>query len=97
MHREEFYGPEGDWCSVGVVMYEKMMGNHPFINPNDIFSKVLRYPSNFSINATSILDGVSIIFYFNLYFNYAQVVVVVGFTTLYRNDKTWYTVPHTGM
>jgi len=41
--------------------------------------------------------GILQIFFLNLYFNYAQVVVVVGFMTLYTNDKTWYTVSHTGM
>jgi hypothetical protein len=70
-------------------MYEMMMGNLPFINANEICKNVVQYPTNPSSNATSILQGVSTIFYFN----YAQ-VVVVGFMTLYTNDKTWYSFPY---
>jgi len=76
-------------------MFEMLMGNHPIIVPSEN-DEGLRFSSNFSSNAMLILQRVNINF-FNFYFNYAQVVVVVGFMTLYTNNKTWYTVSHTGM
>ena len=82
-------------------MFEMLMGNCPIIDPSKEEDEVLRFSANISSDAKSILQGVSIIFFlfvFYFYFNYAQVVVVVvGFMTLYTNDKTWYTVSHTGM
>ena len=81
-------------------MFEKLMGNRRIIDPSKEEDEVLRFSANISSDAKSILQGVSIIFLFlfYFYFNYAQVVVVVvGFMTLYTNDKTWYTVSHTGM
>jgi len=69
IHRGYFYGPEVDWWPLGVVKRAMMVGEQPFIIPDDICSK---HPLNLSRNALSILKGVGIIFYFNC----AQVVVL---------------------
>jgi hypothetical protein len=49
------YGPEGDWWSVGHVMYDMMMGLYPC----EVFLHPLRYPTYLTQDAASILRMVS--------------------------------------
>ena len=57
-----------DWWSVGIVMFEKLMGNRPIINPSKEEDEVLRFSANISSDAKSILQGVSIIFFISFLF-----------------------------
>jgi len=60
------YGPEVDWWALGVVMFGMMVGRLPFDLPKHLsyHEKVLqscvKYPSNLTGDAVSILEGVSI-------------------------------------
>jgi len=53
-----------DWWSVGIVMFEMLMGNRPIIDPSKEEDEVLPISANISSDAKSILQGVSIIFFY---------------------------------
>ena len=53
-----------NWWSVGIVMFEMLMGNCPIIDPSKEEDEVLRFSANISSDAKSILQGVSIIFFY---------------------------------
>ena len=53
-----------NWWSVGIVMFEKLMGNRRIIDPSKEEDEVLRFSANISSDAKSILQGVSIIFFY---------------------------------
>ena len=60
------YGPAVDWWALGIVMYEMMVGQHPFNLPKTssyrvkILNDRVSYPSRLTESAVSILEGVSI-------------------------------------
>jgi len=60
------YGPEVDWWALGIVMYRMMVGEHPFKSPKGlsyhekILQSCVKYPSNLTGDAVSILEAVSI-------------------------------------
>ena len=60
------YGPEVDWWALGIVMFEMMVGEHPFKSPKGLsyHAKILHfnvfYPWSLTGDAVSILEGVSI-------------------------------------
>jgi serine/threonine protein kinase len=60
------YGPEVDWWALGIVMYQIMVGEHPFKSPKGLsyHAKILHfnvfYPWSLTGDAVSILEGVSI-------------------------------------
>ena len=57
------YGPEGAWWALGVVMYEMMVGKHPFESPrtSSFQEKILGNPVQYAVwlskDAVSILEG----------------------------------------
>jgi serine/threonine protein kinase len=59
-------GPAVDWWAVGIVVYEMMVGEHPFKLPrtapyrDKILHNSVRYPRSLTRNAVSILQGVSL-------------------------------------
>jgi serine/threonine protein kinase len=57
------YGAEVDWWALGFVMYERMVGQHPFKLPKrypyceKIFKNSVAYPRRLTVSAVSILMG----------------------------------------
>ena len=60
------YGHTVDWWALGIVMYEMMVGVHPFKLPETptycekILTNRVLYPERLTCDAVSILKGVSI-------------------------------------
>jgi len=60
------YGAAVDWWALGIVMYEMVVGRHPFQLPSLLpyREKILKnrvvYPERLTLSAFSILEGVSI-------------------------------------
>jgi serine/threonine kinase 38 len=52
------YGPEVDWWSVGVILFEMMVGYPPFFseNPSDTCQKIIQWKKHFSIPIESNLS-----------------------------------------
>jgi serine/threonine protein kinase len=66
MLQRKKYGPEVDWWAVGVIMYEMMVGRHPFIERGKSPKRYkpcpekVQYPEWLTSHAICILKEVSI-------------------------------------
>lgn len=58
---KEGYGKEVDWWSVGVILYEMLVGYPPFFseNPSETCNKIINWKKNFSIPTDASLSAES--------------------------------------